>query len=231
MPADPQPVRVRAAQHSNGGGVGEGTRPNVSREASWLAEVNEDQCGTAERVDRAGGLTSGGVTRGTAESKRRLAVGQLLEAIADPDNLTEAWRKVRANAGAAGIDGESIALFAAGLEVHLGALRRRLLSAQRYVPPAVRRVEIPKPDGRTRHPTGPKVPGSKSRQPDDLLADQRVVTSPSELSSRRQCARLDQEPPPRSRGRPSRRPPLLRRDPARVEVECDPDRRVAWALA
>lgn len=77
-------------------------------------------------------------------------MGQLLEAIADPANLAAAWTKVRANAGAAGIDGESITLFAADLEAHLGALRRRLLSAQRYVPPAVRRVEIPKPDGRTR---------------------------------------------------------------------------------
>jgi group II intron reverse transcriptase/maturase len=77
-------------------------------------------------------------------------VGQLLEAIADPTNLARAWTKVRANAGAAGIDGESIALFAANLTVHLEGLRRRLLSEQRYVPPAVLRVEIPKPDGRTR---------------------------------------------------------------------------------
>jgi group II intron reverse transcriptase/maturase len=77
-------------------------------------------------------------------------MGQLLEAIADPKNLARAWTKVRANAGAAGIDGESITLFAMDLESHLGALRRRLLSAQRYVPPAVRRVEIPKPDGRKR---------------------------------------------------------------------------------
>ena len=77
-------------------------------------------------------------------------MGQLLEAIADPKNLARAWTKVRANAGVAGIDGESITLFAMDLEAHLGALRRRLLSAQRYVPPAVRRVEIPKPDGRKR---------------------------------------------------------------------------------
>ena len=77
-------------------------------------------------------------------------MGQLLEAIADPANLARAWTRVRANAGAAGIDGESITRFAADLECHLGALRRRLLSAQRYVPPAVRRVEIPKPDGRKR---------------------------------------------------------------------------------
>ncbi len=77
-------------------------------------------------------------------------MGQLLEAIADPVNLAAAWAKVRANAGAAGIDGQSIAAFGADAERQLGALRRRLLSAERYVPPPVRRVEIPKPDGRTR---------------------------------------------------------------------------------
>lgn len=75
---------------------------------------------------------------------------QQLEAIADPANLAAAWAKVRANAGAAGVDGYSITAFAADEEHQLASLRTRLLSAQRYVPPAVRRVEIPKPDGRMR---------------------------------------------------------------------------------
>jgi RNA-directed DNA polymerase len=79
-----------------------------------------------------------------------LAVGQLLEAIADPASLAAAWAKVRANAGAAGVDGQSIAAFEADVEHQLAGLRRRLLSAERYVPPPVRRVEIPKPDGRIR---------------------------------------------------------------------------------
>lgn len=77
-------------------------------------------------------------------------MGELLDAIADPGNLAEAWTKVRANAGAAGVDGQSITAFAADAEHQLGSLRRRLLSAERYVPPPVRRVDIPKPDGRTR---------------------------------------------------------------------------------
>ena len=77
-------------------------------------------------------------------------MGQLLEAIADPANLTFAWRKVRANAGAAGVDGQSITAFESDAEHQLGSLRSRLLSAERYVPPPVRRVEIPKSDGRTR---------------------------------------------------------------------------------
>lgn len=89
--------------------------------------------------------------RGETERKWRFAfMGELLEAIADPANLFEAWIKVRANAGAAGVDGQSIAACAADAEHQLGGLRRRLLSAERYVPPPVRRVEIPKPDGRTR---------------------------------------------------------------------------------
>ena len=77
-------------------------------------------------------------------------MGELLDAIADPVNLARAWASVRANAGAGGIDGQTIASFAADVEHQLASLRRRLLSAERYVPPPVRRVEIPKPDGRVR---------------------------------------------------------------------------------
>jgi len=77
-------------------------------------------------------------------------VGEVLEAIADPVNLARAWTKVRANAGAAGVDGQSVTAFAADADRQLASLRRRLLSAERYVPPPVRRVEIPKPDGRSR---------------------------------------------------------------------------------
>jgi retron-type reverse transcriptase len=77
-------------------------------------------------------------------------MGQLLEAIADEANLAAAWTKVRMNAGAAGVDGQTIAAFTADEEHQLASLRRRLLSAERYVPPPVRRVEIPKPDGRSR---------------------------------------------------------------------------------
>jgi RNA-directed DNA polymerase len=77
-------------------------------------------------------------------------MGELLEAIADPGNLARGWAAVRANAAASGIDGQTIAVFAADKDHQLASLRRRLLSAERYVPPPVRRVEIPKPDGRMR---------------------------------------------------------------------------------
>lgn len=73
-----------------------------------------------------------------------------MESIADPGNLAAAWAKVRANAGAAGVDRQTVTAFAADADNQLVSLQRRLLSAQRYVPPPVRRVEIPKPDGRMR---------------------------------------------------------------------------------
>lgn len=77
-------------------------------------------------------------------------MGELLEAIADPANLARAWTAVRANGGAGGIDGRTVAAFGADVDHQLASLRRRLLSAERYVPPPVRRVDIPKPDGRLR---------------------------------------------------------------------------------
>jgi RNA-directed DNA polymerase len=79
-----------------------------------------------------------------------LAIGQLLEQIADPANLARAWSVVRANAGAAGIDGQTVKAFDADVGRQLASLYKRLLSSERYVPPPVRRVEIPKPDGRLR---------------------------------------------------------------------------------
>lgn len=77
-------------------------------------------------------------------------MGQLLEQIAMTDNLNSAFFKVKANRGAAGVDRISIAAFEKDLDRELAALRRRLLSKERYQPPPVRRVEIEKPSGGSR---------------------------------------------------------------------------------
>jgi RNA-directed DNA polymerase len=60
-----------------------------------------------------------------------------------------AYKSVRANQGAAGVDGQSIADFEADLSNNLYKLWNRLSSGS-YFPPPVRRVDIPKDDGRTR---------------------------------------------------------------------------------
>ena len=61
----------------------------------------------------------------------------------------EAYKTVRANHGAAGVDGQTISDFEADLENNLYKLWNRLSSGS-YFPPPVRRVDIPKSDGKTR---------------------------------------------------------------------------------
>jgi RNA-directed DNA polymerase len=62
--------------------------------------------------------------------------------------LQALWR-VKANRGAAGIDGESLEMFEADLTGNLYKLWNRLSSGS-YVPPPVRQVEIPKKNGGVR---------------------------------------------------------------------------------
>ena len=64
-------------------------------------------------------------------------------------DVWEAYKRVKANRGAAGVDGESIAAFDSDLENNLYRIWNRMASGS-YFPPAVRRVEIPKEGGKTR---------------------------------------------------------------------------------
>jgi RNA-directed DNA polymerase len=61
----------------------------------------------------------------------------------------EAFKRVKANQGAAGVDGQSIEEFEVRLADNLYKLWNRLSSGS-YMPPPVRRVDIPKADGGTR---------------------------------------------------------------------------------
>ena len=64
-------------------------------------------------------------------------------------DVWNAFHKVKANQGAAGVDGQTIAEFEADLANNLYRLWNRLSSGS-YFPPPVRRVDLPKSDGRTR---------------------------------------------------------------------------------
>ena len=69
----------------------------------------------------------------------------------------EAYKRVRANQGAAGVDEQSIAEFAEDLTNNLYKLWNRMASGS-YFPPPVRRVEIPKDNGGVRALGLPMVP-------------------------------------------------------------------------
>jgi RNA-directed DNA polymerase len=58
----------------------------------------------------------------------------------------EAFREVKQNRGAAGVDGQSVAEFEADLQNNLYKIWNRMSSGS-YFPPPVRAVEIPKQHG------------------------------------------------------------------------------------
>lgn len=63
--------------------------------------------------------------------------------------VVEAYKRVKANGGAAGVDGQTITMFEENLKDNLYKLWNRMSSGS-YFPPAVRYVEIPKSDGKVR---------------------------------------------------------------------------------
>jgi RNA-directed DNA polymerase len=73
----------------------------------------------------------------------------LMDKVYAPDTLDAAWERVSANKGAAGVDGQSIKRFEGRAELYLTELSTALRNGS-YRPQPIRRVEIPKGDGRTR---------------------------------------------------------------------------------
>jgi RNA-directed DNA polymerase len=71
----------------------------------------------------------------------------LYDKVCWPETLAQAYRQAKANAGAAGVDGERFAdIETYGVERWLGELEKELM-AETYRPQPVRRVLIPKPGG------------------------------------------------------------------------------------
>ena len=71
----------------------------------------------------------------------------LFEQMLQPKNFQMAWKQVRANKGAAGVDGMSIDDFPAWVKSGEWKKVKEQLRSGTYRPQPVRRVEIDKPDG------------------------------------------------------------------------------------
>ena len=78
--------------------------------------------------------------------ERDSAQPDLLEKILNRDNLNRAFKRVKANKGAPGVDGMTIDETHQWLKEHNHELVDRIRRGK-YTPKPVRRVEIPKPDG------------------------------------------------------------------------------------
>jgi RNA-directed DNA polymerase len=85
----------------------------------------------------------------TGSARPKVGAGTLLEAALTRENLHRAWKRVKANKGAAGVDGLDIEHTAEVLRTRWSEIRQMLLAGT-YRPAPVRKVMIPKPDGSQR---------------------------------------------------------------------------------
>jgi RNA-directed DNA polymerase len=82
----------------------------------------------------------------TARDQDRALMRQLMEEVASSANLNQAYRRVKANGGAPGVDGMTVADLRQWIAANREGLIASLLEGS-YRPQPVRGVEIPKPDG------------------------------------------------------------------------------------
>ena len=103
-------------------------RPRRGMEPSMMPHGGEDASGATDNAD---------------------PHDELLEQILDRENMQKAWTRVKANKGAAGVDGMSICDATGFIRQHWEAIRSTLENG-RYKPMPVRRVLIPKAGGGSR---------------------------------------------------------------------------------
>ena len=98
-------------------------------------------------MERRGSIVQLGLEKTTGNG--RIGLKQAKPFSITKRQVWEAYKRVKANKGAAGVDGQTIEAFEEDLKDNLYKLWNRLASGS-YIPPAVLRVEISKGGGRMR---------------------------------------------------------------------------------
>lgn len=117
-----------------------------------MSHVTHQMSATAERVAQRRGEASRHASSDETEPPRQATEGagrDLLSQALARENMLRAWKRVKANKGAAGVDGLDIAQTVEHLKIAWRTIRKQLLEG-RYKPMPVRHVGIPKPDGSER---------------------------------------------------------------------------------
>lgn len=103
-----------------------------------------------ERGERISPMAEAGAEVGTAADGQTKAEGRRqMDAVVERSNLWQAYERVMRNKGAAGVDGLTVLEFKAWLQQHWPSVKAALLAGD-YMPAAIRKVEIPKPNGGVR---------------------------------------------------------------------------------
>ena len=103
---------------------------------------------SAEHESYAGALTDSRIAENNITNADRTEDG-LLEEILAPNNLNQAYRRVKRNRGAGGVDGMQVEALWQYLKDNGKEIRQSILDGK-YRPKPVLRVEIPKEDGKKR---------------------------------------------------------------------------------
>jgi RNA-directed DNA polymerase len=111
----------------------------------WEENLRPDQDGEARSIS----VRPEEPQASAASDPARALTVNLMEEVTERDNLNRAYRQVRANKGAAGVDGMSVDDVRAWIAVHKDGFIASLLDGS-YQPQPVRGVEIPKPGGGVR---------------------------------------------------------------------------------
>jgi RNA-directed DNA polymerase len=118
---------------------GEAAEESAANRTAWNDEADRN----------VGGIGPGAASPSSIDANDTGPEPGLIEQMIDSENLNLAWRKVRQNKGAAGVDGLDIEATLKVLREDRQRIEAQLLAGN-YVPSPVRRVEIPKASGGTR---------------------------------------------------------------------------------
>ena len=110
-----------------------------------MGTENRESCSQRESAERKGNVRAHR-SFNRIWKERDSAEPDLLGRILDKDNLNRAYKRVKANKGAPGVDGMTIEEALPWLRENNHGLVERIRKGK-YTPSPVRRVEIPKPDG------------------------------------------------------------------------------------
>ena len=103
-----------------------------------------------EGDDRMSSMAVPGAEVGTAADGQTKAEGlRQMDAVVERNNLWRAYERVMRNKGAAGVDGLTVFDLKQWLQQHWPSVKAALLAGQ-YMPAAIRKVELPKPNGGVR---------------------------------------------------------------------------------
>lgn len=114
------------------------------------AEAYASKAGTEVDGRKLSRAVTGAETRTATDGETKPEAAQgLLEAALERSNMMRAYQRVVENKGAPGVDGLTVLELKPWLQAHWPKIKQALLAGE-YMPAAVRKVEIPKPQGGVR---------------------------------------------------------------------------------